>query len=192
MRKTGMTLIELTIALGILLIVISLIFSVTGTGRISWATASTQLYLSSQARQASAIISQELILSQYATEVFLTTDQNSNSILRFNIPLSDGSEVLQRTATGDLIWGDGTTQGYAIQYYVDSSANLIRRVLEEDLTTEVNSRIVAHNVSNFTVVNPANSRQYDITVVFSINSYLGTRLPEVMTDSLTFSVTPMN
>lgn len=230
MRKIGLTLIEVMVATGIFLIIVSMIFSVTGSGRMSWMVAAAKLYLSSQGRQASTIIQQELSLAHWSNteddwKVFLlgsTTEPDIYDSFYFQIPLAikggtkDGE--LDTEYDGNLKWGDGTTQGYLIQYRVDSNANLIRRVLREDLTTEVNSRIVAHNVESFSIAHcclcegvlacpslilrkcpdhtpPCEPRPpYVVTITFSISQYLGGKLPAPITteDPITFSVMPMN
>jgi len=190
--EKGLTLIEIMISLGILVIISSLMLAMTGTGRTSWAVASAKLYLSSQARQAVNVIQQELSLSEYGTRVILGSDNRS---VRFSIPIvkpePDGS--LDLTATGDLKWGNGTIEGYSIEYFIPSdTTNLSRRVWDGSTEVSGSRRVIARDVQSFSIAAPGGTRQYDITLVFSISRYLGTRLPTPITSNLTLTVTPMN
>ena len=186
MYKKGLTLVEIVVALGIFSIIISLVFSITGSGRISWTIAAAKLYVSSQERQASTVISQELVLSRYGTKAWPATDGHS---IRFSIPLVGDDEELQLSGGGDLLWGDGTTQGNSIEYSVINE-KLVRRVLDASLT-EISIKSLAQNVTNFTVSIPGGG-QYDINIVFDMDRYLGTELPSPITANITFAVTPMN
>jgi len=173
------------VSLGILMIVSSLMLVVTGSGRVSWSVAAAKLYLAAQERQASTVISQELMLSRYIP--------TSGASIKFNIPLTDpDTGDLLRTQTGDLKWGDGDTEGYSIEYVkaVDAN-NLLRRVLNAS-SSEVSRRIIAHGVQSFNVTALPATRQYQIVINFSIDRYLGSKLPSPISDSTTLEITPMN
>lgn len=197
MHKRGLTLVELMISLGILMTISSLMLVVTGTGRVSWSVAAAKLYLTSQARQASTIIQQELSLSEYATRVVIPSDGKS---IRFSIPLVKAGgvddEALDVTNTGDLKWGDGVEghEGYSIEYFIpDGTTDLIRRILNANSPpAEISRRIIAHNVQSFSISSPLNTRQYLIAINFSINRYIGGRLPTPISNNMTFYITPMN
>jgi type II secretory pathway pseudopilin PulG len=184
----GFTLVEVLISLGILMIISSLMLVVTGTGRLSWSTAAAKLYLTSQERQASAIIQQELSLSKYVTKIFVPTGES----VRFQIPLVKLDGSLDLTAVGDLKWGDGDTEDYYIEYVKEVDANnLLRRVLDASLS-EVNRRVIAHGVQNFNVTILPDTRQYQVTIDFSIDRYLGGRLTTPINNDVVLYVTPMN
>jgi Tfp pilus assembly major pilin PilA len=195
MHKRGITLVELMISLGILMIISSLMLVVTGSGRISWTVAAAKLYVSSQARQASLVIQQELSLSEHTTHAIVASDNKS---IRFNIPIviasgtSEGSLDLE--STGDLKWGDGATKGNWIEYFIPSgTTDLVKRVLDDSLV-EVSGtrRVIARGVQNFSITTPAGTRQYLVTLDFSIDKYLGGKLPTPIAGTISFYVSPMN
>jgi len=185
MFRRGFTLVELMISLGILMIVSSLMLVVTGSGRVSWSVAAAKLYLTAQERQASTIISQELMLSRYIPA--------SGASLKFNIPLVDSDTGdLKRTSAGDLKWGDGETEGNYIEYVKEVDANnLLRRILNSS-SSEVSRRVIARDVQSFNVTALPTTRQYQIVINFSIDRYLGGRLPSPISSNTTLEITPMN
>jgi len=169
---------------------------VTGTGRVSWSVAAAKMYLASQGRQASNVIQQELSLSEYGTRFSIPSDGKS---VCFSIPLiKEGGvddEALDITATGDLKWGDGVEghEGYSIEYFIPAeTTDLVRRVLNASTAPTGVSRIIARNVQSFSITSPAGTRQYLITINFSIDRYLGGRLPTPISNNMIFYITPMN
>jgi hypothetical protein len=192
MNKRGLTIAELMISLGILMIISSLMLVVTGTGRASWSVAAAKLYLSSQERQATSMINQELSLSDFDRVIIPA----GGASVRFNIPLALSNGTLDYTAAGDLKWGDGANEGYSIEYFIPSNTtNLVKRILNTpsaSFAEIAGSRVViAHDVSTFNIT-ATSTRQCIVVIHFSVDSYLGTRLPAPMNSDIVFYVTPMN
>lgn len=183
--KKGVSLIELMISLAILSIILSLVFTVTGTGRMSWYLASAKISLYSQTRGAFSTISQELMLSS-RSRIFTAADGKS---IRFSIPIIDADDELVLSG-GDLQWGDGEIIGNSINYTVDGT-NLVRQVLDAGNTIVNGSiRIIARDITSFTV--STDNLQYEIALTATLTSYLGKTFPKPMIYTVNTAITPQN
>jgi prepilin-type N-terminal cleavage/methylation domain-containing protein len=191
----GFTLIELVISSTIFLIIISLVFSITGTGRVSWTIASARMHVHTQARQASSFIREELILSN-DTRVFI---EDGGTSIRFGIPLVTASGELSLSGGGDLRWGDGTNEAFSIKYVpvvqmINGTpvTNLVRQRLSDTMVV-VEERVIARDLD---AANPPTvvllSGRYELTYNFILASYMGRNLPTPITHSLTIAITPRN
>ncbi len=176
--------VELMVSVTVFLIIASLVFSVTGTGRVSWYISSAEIFLYSQARGALSTLSRELMLSN-SSRAFV---EDAGTTLRFSIPLVDGSGDLMMTPGGDLRWGDGSVEGNSIKYTL-SGTDLMRQIVDAGGGT-VSESAVAHDVTNFDVafLDP----QYDFTIDFSLNNYMGKQFPGTLTYTVSTSITPQN
>ena len=181
----SISIIELMVSLAVLSIILSLVFSLTGTGKISWYLSSAKISLYSQARGAFSTISRELMLSS-RSRIFPAADGTS---IRFSIPIvdADGELVL---SGGSLQWGDGEIIGNSINYTVDKT-NLVRQVLDAGSTVVgSSSRIIARNITSFTA--STNDLQYELTLTATLTSYLGKAFPDPMVYSVNTAITPQN
>jgi hypothetical protein len=183
--KKSVSLIELMISLAVLSIILSLVFSVTGTGKISWYLASAKISLYSQARGTFSAISRELMLSS-RSRIFIAAGGTS---IRFSIPVvdTDGELVL---SGGDLQWGDGEIIGNSINYTVVET-DLVRQVLDAgNAVITSSSRTIARNISGFTA--STDNLQYELTLTATLTNYLGKTFPNPMVYSVNTAITPQN
>lgn len=181
---------EVMVASGILLAIVSLVFSIIWTGRISTSVASARLSLYSQARQAATAISQELMLSNSA-RIFLL---DNNKSIKFSIPDVDANGDLKKVGS-DLEWGDGETAGNSIKYLI-KDGKLVRQVLNSSGTPiQGKERVIAENASDFNIVLPLDSSQYQIGLTLLLSQgarYSESRLPDAITYTIPITVTPQN
>jgi len=180
--KKGITLVELMISAGIFVIIASLTFSVTNSGRTSWGISGAQIFLKSQARQAIANISEELMQST-AGRVFLSGNQN----IRFNRPVIETNEEIKKV-NDNVVWGDGQTENNSINYLL-SGTDLVRQILDSALNPVAGTqKIIAKNVSGF-VINVLATDKFEFTITFQLNNYLGTTLPQAITYTIVTTIT---
>jgi len=187
---TGFTLLELMVALGIFVTIVTLTFSITGRGRMSWTESSARMYIHSQARIVSTEVTRELMLSKYS-RIFLSDNDRdgTDESIKFSVPVVDGSTGnLKGAGRSGLQWGDGSIQGNSINY-VFAEGNLLRRILDSD-SNVVEERIIARNVSYFSVARK--KLWYEITVGFHLDDYLGRPLSEPIDYSILIAATPKN
>ena len=188
---SGMSIAELMISIGIFSILLSLFFSLVWSGNLSTSINSASLTLYSQARGASQVISQELGISDAGKITIIGTNT-----IKFQIPDVDGTGKVIVSGQGDLVWGDGTTQGNFIQYKI-INGSLVRQVLDAS-SNPISGRqsAIAQHVSQFTVAtDPLNNSQYDLELTLSLSQgtfYFGAALPSTMTYTIPMTVTPKN
>ena len=184
--KKGVSMLELMISVGVLAIILSFVFSVTGTGRISWYLSSAQVSLYSQARAAFSRISQELMLSS-RSRIFPAADGNS---IRFSIPIVNADGDLVLDVNGNIQWGDGETVGNSINY------TLIETVLTRQILNAANNPVVgtnspiARNITDFTV--SVDNLQYNMVLTSTLTDYLGKTFPDPLTYTVNTAISPQN
>ncbi len=184
--KKGTTIVELMVSVAILAIILSFVFSITGTGRISWYISSAKISLYSQARAAFSRISQELMLSS-KSRIFPAADGNS---IRFSIPIVDEDGNLVLDANGNIQWGDGETVGNSISYEL-TETKLIRQILNAANSPVADTdTIIAKNITDFSV--DVEGLRYEITLTATLTSYLGRTFPDPITYTVSTAVSPQN
>ena len=189
-RNRAFTLLEIMVSFSIFLIIISLMFVVTGRGNVSWSQSSAIIFLHSQVRRVSQQLTRELMLSSPA-RIFLSDTDASGSFdrIRFSVPVADRkSGILKKTSNDELQWGDGVLQGNAI-VYLKKKNNLLRRVVDPG-SNVIDERIVAQNVEDFRLINKY--LYYEIKLNFYISKYLEISLAEPIRYSVIIAVTPRN
>jgi len=184
-RARGSTLVEMMVAVGIFFLVIGVIFSISGTSRMSWNIAHTRIFLQTQARNAITSITNDFIWASRA----LNPDIGAE--LSFKIPLVDPvTDGLDTWPGGDIKWGDGVNLNNYIDYRV-INGNLVRQLLDFSKAPIAGSqRIIAQHVTNFNVT--LNGNQYTITISFSMNNFWGALLPSPVIYPVTTGLTPRN
>jgi len=183
--KRSITLIELMISVAVLSIILSFVFFVTGTGKVSWYISSAKVFLNRQARAAISRISNELLLSNPSRALILAENN-----LKFSIPLVNSNGDLALTDSGDLRWGDGEIEGNSINYTIKDQ-DLIRRILNaNDVTVAGSEEVVARSLDSFSVV--LDQLQYEITLRFRLSEYLDKAFPDPVTYSVNTAITPQN
>ncbi|MFC1599247.1 PilW family protein [Candidatus Omnitrophota bacterium] len=190
MRSKAFTLIELMVSLGIFIMIIALIGTITGRSRISWTESSARIFLHSQARRVSLEFSRELMLSN-PSQVFLEDLDNDGKFERvsLSISVSDDNRGLSGGVTeAGLRFGHGLASGNKI-VYLHKGDDLLRQLLDVEGNT-VEERAIAQNVSMFSVVKV--DPQYEITLAFRLEEYLGKPLSEPMSFTTVIAVTPKN
>ncbi len=160
-RRRGFSLIEVMVSMGILAVIIMLLSSTVGSGRIPWAQTSAQIQLAAVARQASLQINRELMMST-PSRVFLTTDRQS---IRFCIPLVDAQGDMRRSTGGDILWGDGDTENNFIRYLMRDN-RLVRQSLNAGLFVQ-EEQVVGEHLQSF-FVDAFSAPHYRLQLVFTM------------------------
>ena len=163
--------------MGLLVFVMAAVFGLLGQAQSSFYTADTGIDLRNSLRLASEKIALELRNTGYQSNVaqFTITDgagSNSSDSIRFSVPiLCSASSTLLDSVNGNpsywgapLTWGcnsytcmdangDCSTLEYKyVQYAINSSSQLERKVLSTGLTTVNGSTTIAGNdITNFQV-----------------------------------------
>ena len=184
--RKGVSIVELMVSVAILAIILSFVFSITGTGRISWYISSAQVSLYSQARAAFLRMSNELMLSS-RSRIFPAADGNS---IRFSIPIVDEDGNLVLDANGNIQWGDGDTVGNSINYTL-ADTKLVRQLLNAaNAPVSGTDTTIAKNITDFSVATSGLS--YEITLAAKLTSYLGRAFPDPITYTVSTAITPQN
>lgn len=184
-KHKGFTLIEIIVALGIVTIISSLVLSILGTGGVSWSLVSAKVFLRTQARQAVLNISRELMEST-RSRTFIGAGGTS---IRFSIPLVDETGAVRTSPGGDLLWGDGETEGNFINYTL-SNGNLVRQILNASLNPVGQERIIAQYANAFQV--QLLTSQFEFTLTLSVDRYSGRLFSPPINYSISFAVIPKN
>ncbi len=176
-KTKGFSLTELIIVMALLTFVMAAVFGLLGQAQSSLFTADTGIDLRNSLRLSSEKIALELRNTGYQNNVaqFTISDgtgPNSSDVIRFSIPiLCSSSSTLLNSATSNpnywgapLSWGcnsytcmdangDCSTLEYKhIQYSINSSNQLERKILSTALTTVSGSTtIVGNDITNFQV-----------------------------------------
>jgi prepilin-type N-terminal cleavage/methylation domain-containing protein len=197
----GFSLLETTVSLAILAMIAYLVLVSTVANKSSSAVSSATIFLNSQARSAVMSIRSDLMQAK-ASSVCL----NSGSCtcggdetlpctrIRFQVPLVDSSGNLTTTSGGDVAFGANLAQANYYCYALNGTA-LERQIVNSAGGQTGISRIIARNVTNFTVIHDFNLAQYNITLSLSTNNSQGTPLPANTTlyfNNTTISVAPRN
>ena len=184
--KKGVSMVELMVSVAVLSIILSFVFSITGTGRISWYLSSAQVSLYSQARAAFSRISQELMLSS-RSRIFPAADGNS---IRFSIPIVDAGGNLVLDGNGNMQWGDADTVGNSINYTLVET-NLIRQILNAaNAPVQETNSTIARNITDFTV--SADNLQYSLVLTATLTDYLGRAFPNPIVYTVSTAISPQN
>jgi type II secretory pathway pseudopilin PulG len=196
-KSYGVTLIELTVAMTIFLMIGYLVLSSTLTSRTTSAVTQAAIYLNSQALQASSSITRELmeadLTSVTVDDAYIDAGVTLYRRIRFQIPVLNANGDLVAGAGGSTAFGDGQTEGNSLRYALVST-NLERQVLDSAGNT-INTSIIARNLqanTGFRTPDISSSAQYDVTLSFSISSYQGITLPAPLTQEITVTASPKN
>jgi len=173
-REKGFTLIELMVAMGLFLMVASLVLSVTGTGRVSWTAIATHLFLKGQAQRVITALSSELSQSN-SGQIFGPPGPR----VHFKIPTVNATSALLLGSGGEVQWGDGSEAGVGnyIQYRYDAgNLTLVRERLGPTLAA-LSLQVIAQDMTYFNVV-PGNFSQYEVSFRLRKAGFAGAPLPQ--------------
>lgn len=195
---SGVTLIELTIAMSILLVIGYLILSSTLSSRTTSAIAQATIFINAQAFQAGSSITKDLMEAEATSVITDDSFVDSDNITKyrnisFMVPVLDTNGALVLDQDGNVEYGDGTTQGNYIRYRLVNTS-LEREILASDGTTILSAKTIAQcllNTNGFKTT--ANSGLgYNMTLSFLINVYQGINLPSPLTLTSNITGTPQN
>ena len=188
-KSDGFTLVEALVALAIFLVVSIGIYGVLATGRSTWFDTDASIELQQNLRLALEKLSRELHESGFdknnAWQISINNGGgvNGTDILKFSIPIicHSGDSVID--ANGDIAyWGAPLTWGCTsstcmdaddvcatrdyryLEYYLDASNQLVRKVLDNN-SVSVREDAIARNINNFQVTNSVD--QNVITLQFN-------------------------
>ncbi len=172
LRRGGFTLIEMFAVVTILSAMIGAVYLMMATGQTAWFNTDAQIELQSNLRRSFEKISRELQESgsdkngTMQVTLFDGTGVNGTDIIRFSMPILCQAGVSIIDSNGDvanwgapLTWGctvstcmdadnDCSTREYRyIEYLVDNSNQLIRRILDNG-GVQVRQDIMALNITN--------------------------------------------
>ncbi len=168
LNNTGLTLVETMFAVAILTFLLGGAYALLATGQTSWANTETNIQLNESLRQIVNRMSMELRQTKQGEYQILDgIGSNGTDIIRFSIPVVCEANTSVINATGDvayfrapLTWGCtsstcmdadnecDTIEYKYIEYQVDASKQLLRRVLDGNAAL-VRQDIVAKNVLDF-------------------------------------------
>ncbi len=168
-HKGAFTISEALIATAVFSLVLSLVFSITSVGRLSWAQFSGKLHLQQRAQVALTRMAQELMQSGTG-HVF---PDASGTGVTFSVYFEH---------EGVLLWGNGQDAGDIV--YTISGTKLMRQlrsgstILEEKTLVENLYIDSAQGEKGFTISPTTQSSAYSISLNLFIDTYQGARLAE--------------
>lgn len=190
-KKRGFTLVEMMIATVILLIMLSSGYLILFSGQEAWHTTETSIRVQESLRQTLDRVSKELRESGSNSvgtmQVTITdnTGTNGSDIINFSIPVicEAGGSIID--ANGDVTsWGAPARWGCtdiacmdpdgdddcdygSIQYLIDGSNRLVRRVLDSGAVV-IRTDIFAQNVTDFQAVLSVDQNIVTLTATASL------------------------
>ena len=198
--KTGVTLIELTVAMSLLAIISYLVLSSTLSSRTTSTVAQASIFINAQAFQAASSITSELMTAKSASVITEDSFVDSDAItkyrsIRFMVPVQDANGNLVKTTEGYVKYGDGTTQANYIRYRLVGTS-LRREILAPDGTTILSGKTIAQSLPaapNNSFKTTGNSGSgYNMTLAFSLSTYEGNKLPSPVTLTINIAAIPQN
>ena len=152
-KKSGFTLIEVLVVVGILTLIIGASFTLLSSGRLSANLSEAQVQTAENARIAMNRITKELRLSRssrahISNGVGLATNLNNGTVINFQIPVGSYAPQLQLNPDNSLQWGCAGSQGHFLAYSVVNS-QLLRRAYYADGSLDV-SEIIANHIFSVT------------------------------------------
>lgn len=179
--KKGMSFVEMLMVVLILAAMIGGGYLLLSTGQSTWFTTDVQIQLQENLRQSLERVIMELRQSNSSQyQLFDGTGPNSTDVIRFSIPVVCANNVSLIDANGNvaywrapLTWGCtastcmdadnacATVDYRYVEYKLDNSNNLIRRVLDNG-ASEVRQDIFAKNITDFQIT--ANGQLITLTV----------------------------
>ena len=199
LEKRGFSLVELMVSMGILVAMMGSVFLTMLAGRASWFETDVQMQLRESIRRAEIKLSKELHETGAKSGTMRLTLQdgagvNSSDVIRFSIPVICESGGTIMDVNGDvanwgapLTWGctsstcmdaddDCSTVDYeALEYRINSSNQLVRRVLD-DYSVTFREDVFATNITDFQVVIDASQTVATVTLSASMQSNVGRQL----------------
>ncbi len=151
----GFTLTELLVVVGIFTLLIGVSFTLLSTGRFSVNLTEAEIQATEHAREAMNQIGRELRLSRVGAvllsdNVAWTTNNNSGTVVNFQIPVGSYASELDLTNEGAIRWGSEDTIGAHIAYSLNAASQLIRSTYTASNGSDTVSRIVTTNISSLT------------------------------------------
>jgi prepilin-type N-terminal cleavage/methylation domain-containing protein len=193
-KLSGFTLVELMVAVTVLGMVTYLVVISTVSNRSSSTIAQATIFLNAQARQATSNIRRDLMEAQSSSVIMEDETPPGSGIfrrIRFKVPLVDSNGNLITTTGGDVAFGANQSQSNFIRYALNGT-NLERQIVDSSGYPVGNARIIARNMSSFTVTFNSTLAQYEINLSLSVSSYEGIALRSPITFSSTIAVAPRN
>lgn len=193
-HSSAFSLVELMVAMGIFAMVTYLVLISTVSNRSSYAIASATIFLNAQARQAVSNLRRDLLEAKTSSIVLEDETGQDTGIyrrIRFKIPLIDSDGDLMTTTGGDIAFGADQSQNNYIRYALNGT-NLEKQVVNNLGAPVGTAKMIAQNVSTFTVVYDSDLNQYEITIGLALSNYEGIVLSSPMTFNSTIAVTPRN
>jgi Tfp pilus assembly protein PilW len=169
----------------ILAFLVGALFTVLSAGQNAWYTADVSVGLQQDLRNCLMRLTKELRESGFkcnnppdctntTVQVTILPGSGTNKILRFKVPVDYNQDGYIKNSSGIVeVWGADLTWGcvdfscqrplspelqntnYQIEYLVDDSGHLLRRVLDSGLSP-IRTDIYARNVVNFNVTRNGN------------------------------------
>lgn len=132
----GFTLIEILIVVAIFSVVMTFIYSIMASGRSSWYTADTAIYVQQQARQALDVMAKELRQSSTSVISGVPADDVNYTSITFRIPEDTDSDGDVLNSTYDVEWSN------PISYSRNANSQIYRNA------TDAQPSILANNINS--------------------------------------------
>lgn len=156
--RNGLTLFETMVAIGIFAVVTGAIMAVFMFATNSWKISESRTRTQQEVRRAMQTITKELSSSSSAHVSILNDSDElayTGTKIRFQLPLYSQHRV-QLDASGQILWGIGSNQGYWVSYQVvkptgSNAGQLIRKILDASYTeVQGNTSILANDIESIT------------------------------------------
>ncbi|HNS71499.1 MAG TPA: type II secretion system protein [bacterium] len=182
-KKSSFSIVEVLVSLAIFTMIMSLVFSLTSVGRLSWANFSAHLRVQQTARTVLGQIASELSLSSTSRQRLLV-DQYGKVVL-FRKPFLAINDV-DDYSDDETVWGDGLSESGKDRYVAyslvteDGENYIVRELLDSGHNSISGTATkIASGVSEFTVDNLGGGR-YLVAIKFSLSSYGGKALSSTL------------
>ncbi len=130
--SSGMTLIEMTIALAISLLVLGVVLKMTGSSQKVWDTVSKDSGANFDLRRAAERIADDMRQSSIGHIVIEETSVDADTVT-FQVPVAKAQDV--------VLWGAEGNSGWFVQFVVEDG-RLLRRVCDDTMTVAAMDQVL--------------------------------------------------
>ena len=190
-KKTGFTLIELMVVMGIFTLIIGAGFTLLSSGRLSTDISEAQIQTVGHARLAMDRISKELRLSHFSrlrisnSVNFTAAEISPGSIINFQIPVGSYDVALDLDGTS-LKWGSAANEGDYLAYQVDANNQLLRTAYVDVNGANPSDVVIAQNIASITFSRTGvNSNLITITIVTQRQTVSGIAITQTLHSNVT-------